>query len=453
MNKFIYLLFGSVFFLDYLAIKLDIIDGSIALLPDILSMVAALVILVLAGSRDSAIPKKYVILFLCLLAVILIGIASNATTAGSLIIGIRNYLKFLPFFFLPAVFAFSEKQLGSQLKLLLAFILLQGPLALYQKFIQFGVTSTGDYISGTLTSGGQLPILLAGAIAVLTAFYLRQRITTARYVTFLSLMAVPIMLSESKASIGYIPLAFIVPIFTNYRAGGNRKNGKQVLGVLTLLVIVGLAFVATYDYFAQFGRESRRDGIIEFFTSGTAENYLNRGAIDSRRINKTGYVDLVLLPLVELSDEPFKLFFGLGIGSVSGSALESLDNDKADTGDYSARVASSVSMFLWEIGVFGLLIYLIFFYMLYRDATKLSKGEGIFNRLALGWSGVIVMATLALFFRDIFRDGAIAYTFWFYSGMVAANALRMQKGERKKMTANIRAHMISGGTKTTNAGA
>ena len=159
----------------------------------------------------------------------------------------------------------------------------------------------------------------------------------------------------------------------------------------------------------------------------------------------------MLLPLVELSDEPFKLFFGLGIGSISGSALESLAADKVDTGDYSARVGSSVSMFLWEIGVFGLLIYLIFFYMLYRDATKLSKGEGIFNRLALGWSGVIVVATLALFFRDIFRDGAIAYTFWFYSGMVAANALRVKKGERKKMTANIRANMISGDTETTKA--
>jgi hypothetical protein len=121
-----------------------------------------------------------------------------------------------------------------------------------------------------LTSGGQLPILLAEGIAVLTAFYLQQRITTVRYVTFLSLMAAPIMLSESKASIGYIPLAFIVPIFTNYRTGGNRKDGKQILGVLTLLAVVGLAFVATYDYFAQFGRDSRRDGIIEFFTSGTA---------------------------------------------------------------------------------------------------------------------------------------------------------------------------------------
>ena len=198
MNKFIYLLFGSVFFLDYLAIKLDIIDRSIALLPDILSMVAALVVLFLGGSRDSALSKKYVVLFLCLIAVILIGIASNSTTAGSLIVGIRNYLKFLPFFFLPAVFAFSEKQLGSQLKLLLAFVLLQGPLSLYQKFIQFGITSSGDYISGTLTSGGQLPILLAGAIAILTAFYLRQRMTTARYFTFLSLMAVPVMLSESK---------------------------------------------------------------------------------------------------------------------------------------------------------------------------------------------------------------------------------------------------------------
>ena len=451
MNKFIYLLFGSVFFLDYLAIKLDVIDRSIALLPDILSMIAVLIVLVLAGSRDSAIPQKYVVLFLCLIAVMVVGVAINSTTAGSLIVGIRNYLKFLPFFFLPAVFTFTEKQLDSQLKLLLAFVLLQGPLALYQKFIQFGVRSSGDYISGTLTSGGQIPILLAGAIAILTAFYLRQRMTTARYATFLGLMAVPVMLSESKASIGYIPLAFIVPIFTNYRSASNRKNGKQTLGVLILLAVVGVAFVSTYDYFAQFGRESRRDGLVAFFTSGDAAGYLNRGAVDARRINKTGYVDLIILPLVELSDEPFKLFFGLGIGSVSSSALESLAADKPDTGDYSARVGSSVSQFLWEVGVLGLLIYLIFFYMIYSDAKRLSRGDGGFNRLALGWSGVIAVATLALFFRDMFRDGALAYTFWFYSGMVAAAALRMEKSERKKMTSSIRANMVPEDIKTMNS--
>lgn len=448
MNKLIYLLFGSVFFLDYLAIKLDVIDNSIALLPDILSMIAVLVVLTLAGSKDSAIPQKYVVLFLCLIAVMIVGVATNATTAGSLIVGIRNYLKFLPFFFLPAVFMFTEKQIDSQLKLLLAFVLLQGPLALYQKFIQFGVRSSGDYISGTLTSGGQIPILLAGAIAILTAFYLRQRITTARYAAFLALMAVPVMLSESKASIGYIPLAFIVPIITNYRSARNRKNGKQTLGVLVLLAVVGLAFVSTYDYFAQFGRESRRDGLVAFFTSGSAAGYLNRGAVDARRINKTGYVDLIILPLVELSDEPFKLLFGLGIGSVSGSALESLADDMPDTSDYSARVGSSVSQFLWEIGVLGLLLYLIFFYMLYRDAKRLSRGDTVFNRLALGWSGVIAVATLALFFRDMFRDGALAYTFWFYSGVVAAAALRMEKSDRKKMTSSIRANMLPEDIKT-----
>jgi hypothetical protein len=210
--------------------------------------------------------------------------------------------------------------------------------------------------------------------------------------------------------------------------------------------------VATYDYFAQFGRESRRAGLIEFFASGTAENYLNRGAIDARRVDKTGYVDIVLLPLVQLSDEPFKLLFGLGIGSVSGSAIESLAADRPDTGDYSVHIGSSVSQFLWEIGVLGLILYFIFFYMLYDDARRLSKGEGILAQLALGWTGVIAIATLALFFRIIFEDGAIAYPFWFYAGMIAANAVRIKKVERKKMTANLRAHMISEDTETIKIG-
>jgi uncharacterized membrane protein len=91
--------------------------------------------------------------------------------------------------------------------------------------------------------------------------------------------------------------------------------------------------------------------------------------------------------------------------------------------------------------------------MLYNDARRLSKGEGILARFALGWTGVIAIGTLALFFRIFFEDSAIAYPFWFYAGMIAASAVRVKKVERKKMAANIRAHMISEDTETTKVGA
>jgi len=417
MNKFIYLLFFSVFFLDYFALKLDLIDDKVALLPDILSMVAVLVVAMLAVTGANAIVKKYVTLFFVFLAVIAMGIAINGLSSGTLIIGIRNYLKFLPFFLVPAVYAFSDKEISRQLKFILALVLIQGPLALFQKFVQFGIRSSGDFISGTLSSGGQVPILMGGVIAVLTAFYLRGSIKTYLYIFCLGIILIPVVLSESKASIGYLPLAFFVPIYFNKRR--EKKSGNS-FAVLAIFSLVAVLFVGVYDYFAQYGRESARGGLVQFFTSGTAETYLNRGAVSARRVTKTGYVDVILLPLTQLSEEPMKLFFGLGIGSVSDSAIEGLKEGKDNYKKYDIAIGSSASLFLWEIGIFGLLIYLLFFYMILQDAKKLSGAQGLRGILGLGWCGVVAIAGLALFFRTMFADGANAYAFWYFSGLIVA---------------------------------
>lgn len=432
MNALIYILFVSVFFLDFLAFKLELINSYIAWLPEVLSIIAIVIVVLRLAGRDSAIAGKYVVVFAALIGVILIGIATNSTSAGTLIVGIRNYLKFLPFFFIPAVYSFTDKQVKRQLTLLLLLAIFQGPLGLYQKFVQFGTQSSGDYIAGTLSSGGQIPILMAGVIAVLTAFYLRGSLRVFPYVASLSLLLIPVMLSESKASVGYIPLAFLVPIFLNFGTQTGKKNGARMLAILAVFAVVGVTFVAVYDYFAQFGRENRREGLVEFFTSGEAQNYLNRGAVGSLRVKKTGYVDIILLPIDQLSDDPFKLMFGLGIGGVSMSAIAGLSEGVGDNYKiYEIVVDSAASRFLWEIGVLGLLLHLVFFYMLYRDAKKYSKANGMLSTFSLGWGGAIAVATLSLFFRDMFLDGALGYTFWYLSGLLAANAARSRKAARR----------------------
>lgn len=429
MNALIYILFLSVFFLDYLAFKLDLISSYIAWAPELLSLMAVLIVVMRAPGRDTAISMKYVAIFSALIAIVLVGIATNSATPGTLIVGIRSYLKFLPFFFIPAVYNFTDKQIKRQLSFLLFLALIQGPLGLYQKFVQFGVKSSGDYIAGTLSSGGQLPILMAGVIALLTAFYLRGAIKTLWYVVCLALLMIPVMLSESKASVGYIPLAFLVPIFINFRTPSGKRTGTRMLAILTVFAVVGVSFVAVYDYFAQFGRENRRGGLVEFFTSGAAQEYLNRGAVDSRRVTKTGYVDVILLPLDQLSEEPFKLMFGLGIGSVSMSAIAGLSDGVGDNYErYDISIGSAASKFLWEIGVLGLLLYLAFFYLLYRDAKVASRGDGLLNRFGLGWGGVVMVAGLSLFLRDLFQDGALAYGFWYFSGVLAASVIRQKAG-------------------------
>lgn len=388
-------------------------------------MIAVVIVCVYATTMKNALSVKWGIFFFLYITIISIGIILNTVSPGTIIGGIRSYFKFLPFFFLPIMYEFSGKQIAQQLKFLLLLALMQGPLALFQKFVQFGITSSGDRISGTLTSGGQLPILLACALALVTAFYLRNRINTKVYMIFLFLLVVPTTLSESKTSVGFIPLAFLLPIYINTQISGQKEAAKKSMAIFLIFVCTAVTFVVVYDHFAQYGRASRQGGLVDFFTSGSAEQYINRGAKDEIIITKIGYYDRIALPLDRLSDDVFKLAFGLGIGNVQESAIESMSGEySAEVEQYGAK-SSAIALFLWETGILGVLAYFTFMYMVYIDAKRLSKSTGINGIIGLGWCAALMVTFLSLFFKNPFLDNANGYLFWFFSGYVVAARYRL----------------------------
>ena len=138
MNKLLFFVFVTIFSIDYLAVQLQLISRQFTLAPELFSaLVMLIVIMRFTVGKTFALNPKYVILIGFLLVHMIIGIIINLVSAGTVIAGIRNYMKFLPFFLLPAVYNFSDAQIRNQLKLLLALVLLQSPLAIYQRFIQF----------------------------------------------------------------------------------------------------------------------------------------------------------------------------------------------------------------------------------------------------------------------------------------------------------------------------
>ncbi|MEE9361246.1 MAG: hypothetical protein V3U92_01460 [Cellulophaga sp.] len=389
-------------------------------------MTAAAVVCIYATTMKHALSTKWGVFFFLYITVISIGIVLNAVSPGTLIGGIRSYFKFLPFFFLPIMYKFSDEQMGKQLKFLLFVSLMQGPLGIFQKFVQFGIKSSGDRVTGTLTTAGQLPIFLACALALVTAFYLRNRINTKIYITFLFLLVVPTTLSESKTSVGFIPLAFLLPIYINAKISGQEKAAKKSMAIFIIFICTAVTFVAIYDHFAQYGRASRRGGLVSFFTSGTAERYINRGAANQIIITKIGYYDRIAIPLDRLSDDKFKLFFGLGIGNVQTSAIKSLSGKYSAEGEKYGVKSSAIALFLWEIGVLGVLAYFIFIYMVYIDAKKLSKSTGFNGIIGLGWCAALMVTFLSLFFKNPFIDNANGYLFWYLSGYVVAARYRLE---------------------------
>jgi hypothetical protein len=341
------------------------------------------------------------------------------------------------------MYKFSDEQMGTQLKFLLFVSLMQGPLGIFQKFVQFGVKSSGDRVTGTLTTAGQLPIFLACALALVTAFYLRNRINTKIYITFLFLLVVPTTLSESKTSVGFIPLAFLLPMYINAQISGQKEAAKKSIAIFLIFVCTAITFVVIYDHFAQYGRTNRQSGLVNFFTSGTAEQYINRGAADEIIITKIGYYDRIAIPLDRLSNDISKLAFGLGLGNVQESAIEGLSGEhSAEVEQYGVK-SSAIALFLWEIGILGVLTYFIFMYMVYIDAKRLSKSTGLNGIIGLGWCAALMVTFLSLFFKNIFLDNANGYLFWYLSGYVVAARYRLENQPLAMSTENNESNKIT----------
>ena len=86
-----------------------------------------------------------------------------------------------------------------------------------------------------------------------------------------------------------------------------------------------------------------------------------------------GKIDSYVIPLNILSENPWKLVFGLGVGNVAGSSLRSF------SGEYAAEYAiygpgvTATSQLIWEVGVFGILVYLSLLYSKTGVNSRLSR--------------------------------------------------------------------------------
>ena len=294
MNKLLYLLFLSIFLLEFLSLQLGLFGRYVTWLPEILSMLAILIIsarFILVGGKDT--PQKVVFFLFLFFSNIIIGAILNQVPAGPLVAGLRNYLKCIPFFILPFFYRFSSEQINRQLKLLLFLFLIQCPIALYQRFVITANANiiTGDWVKGTLTASGILTVALTCAIAVLMTFYLAKKISLKYFILLFTFLFLPITINETKSALILLPLALLLPM--HFSAAGIKL--KQLIPMLGFITVAGIAFIFIYDYLItpRWGY-----GIIDFLTTeGRTENYLYKGG----QIGSTGKMDSYIVAFKTLS--------------------------------------------------------------------------------------------------------------------------------------------------------
>lgn len=419
MNALVLVIIGTVMLSGWAVNTYDL-PRLLKLMPEALSAFALLTV-VAYGVRDRFryVRPAYWFAFAGMALCLACGAVANAVDAGPVVTGLRNYVRALPFFLLPAVYAFSDRQLRTQLLFVLLLCLPQLPLAISQRneALSWGNTS-GDDVVGTLLLSGTLSLFLICVACVLASFYLRKRLPLRWFLPMFILVLLPTAINETKVTVIILPVALLVTFIVGAEP---RARLRSLLLGTVMVTVFGAIFVPIYDYYIV--QREHGSTLAEFFTDPSqVDSYMGTGA--DIGATKVGRTDAIVVPLRVSARDPVHFAFGLGMGNATGSPLGT-----AFAGEHADRlepfVKSSASLLILEAGVLGMLIALFVNWATFQDARVVAlRDRGFAGALAAGWAGAAVTIALGTFYANLIAHEAIAYLFWYFAGVVAAQRMR-----------------------------
>jgi cation transporter-like permease len=410
-----------------------------ALVPDMLSAIAALVVLAkLPMNRFRDIDARYVIVFALLLFNFIAGAVLNELEPGVVVAGIRKYFLAILYFFVPLVVHYDDRALRKQLGLITVICLIQFPLAYYQRvtFDAISSSSTGDYVFGTLLNSGVLSIFLCCVASVAIGLYLRGCVRLRTMILFLAMTLPATMINESKGTLVLIPIAVLGPIFLAGMGSTTPTFKRVAFGTLILACFVAV-FVPVYDKYRS--KSWGEMGLMEFVREGRLTTYMYRDVEigSEKRKDGTPNIDAMLLPFKAFGTDIPRCAFGFGMGNVSDSSL-----GQGFAGEHVIRygkyVGPNISVLLWETGIFGVILVLWLHYRIFKEALVARRADGLPGALALGWCGVVLLMSVSLAYKQTMNSNALSYLFWFYSGAVSAMAMRVRRADTPIGSSRVR---------------
>jgi hypothetical protein len=421
MHYLLLVLILAVTFGDQLAAS-HIAPKALTFLPDLLSAVTLLYVIA-AGTRQrfQYVRSTYWLVFAVVTVVIVCAAFANNEAPGPLFAGLRYYFRAIPLFLLPAVYDFSEVQIRQQLRLLLFIGLVQLPFAVHQRMIVMDANRfSGDSVVGTLVQSSPMSMFLICAVCVLTGFTLRQRISRTVYFTLFFYLLAATTINETKGTLILLPFALLTSALVG------AAPGKRVRIFIVTLVLLGgfvAVFAPIYDYVQR--KNPYFVSIEDFFTSKKVmTKYVDTHA-GVGTVKLAGRLDSIEVPLQQLSRDPVQLVFGLGIGNASHSSLGPQFIGAYYT-LFEGFLVSSLSTFLLEIGLLGVAMVFLLYWLIFRDSLAVAQMDhGFMGAIAVGWAGITVLMTIALPYITSHIYPSLAYLFWYMSGLVAAARMRL----------------------------
>lgn len=424
MQAFVISLLGIVTIFGYLK-KIGYLPDAATFLLEVYSMLA-LVYVVAIGVQNGFrfVRPAYWLLFGSTLVVIFCGALANHVDPGPIVSGLRYYLRSIPLFLLPAVFAFSEKQVRQQMKFMAIIAVLQLPIAASQRLENIRARgSTGDTTQGTLLNSAILSIFLVGVASVVLGLAMRGVIKVRTAVVLFVICVIPTTLNETKATLFLLPVAVMVTFMVGAKPGARLR--ATVIAATSVTVFLAI-FVPIYD--SLISTRAYGTKLSDFFTAeGRASGYLYSGA-DIGDTADVKRADSIVVPLRYLAQDPVLMAFGVGVGNASRSQLgQKFWGEHYETlGPFLGTAFAAV---VTEIGLLGLLAALLLHGCIFSDSRAVaSHGKGVLAALAMGWCGVVALFTLAYFYKNLIAYDSMSALFWYFSGLIAAERMRRQAG-------------------------
>lgn len=420
MIRYLILLqFIVIFVGDYVFKKMGLGSKLFSILPEMISLaVGVYVFFYFAFGKGARIQSRYLYFFVSFAVHITIGIIGNKVQPLAIFAGMRTYLHFLPFFLLPLVYDQPDDQVRSQLRLLLALAIGQLPLALYQRVFEYSGQASGDYIAGTLMAAPNLTLFMICTIAVILGFYLKKRLSVKVFVVLIVSAFIPTAINETKATVILLPLALLVPMLF-------EAKKEQRIKIIATVIPVGVMIIVGFHYIYKSVYSGRSD-VVAFYTTDKAVDYLYKGAqagkVTGGYETEVGRIDSIVLAYKESSKDFFRLVWGVGIGNAAVSFSHKFQGKYTREYLRLGGKQNSLSHFIWEIGLLGIVHIVCLLLLIFIDAINLRKSQDLVGPLALGWLGVTAILLIAMPYQNLITKSGVVYPFCYFSGLLAAQS-------------------------------
>ncbi len=397
------------------------------LIPEMFTVVVTLFVLA-EGVRKGFgnVAAKYWIVFGVISFVMLCSILTNSVGAGPVFTGMRTYFRAIPMFLLPGLYAFSDKQLQQQLKLLLGIGLLQLPIASYQRWtVWYEGHFSGDAVVGTLAESGVLSIVLICMTLIVTGLFIRKRIKFAPFLALFFLLMFPTTINETKATVLLFPPGLLAVIVMGSPHGKRLRNFALAMG---LLITFGAIMVPVYDAMQANSPYKNERHLMDFFTN---QQQFDRYMVTKKQATvgttaQVGRGDAINVPLHYISQDVVHLAFGLGVGNVTHSNL-----GESFTGKYFQLFQSftytGFAVFILELGLLGTALVFFLYWFAFADALAVARADnGLIGAFSVGWIGCVVVMAFCTFYTTTQVYVSMSYLYWFFAGVVAARRVQLQ---------------------------